>query len=83
MAHVRFAEADEARAAVLLMRNRVPFNSYRGGVYELIDSVLDGLTQSGIAFQRVDRSPATPDNGSRVTMQLIGGIGPGIASPNS
>lgn len=77
MAYIKFAEKDEARAFMLLLLNRVPHNCYpEGPVFELPDSVLERLTQSAVSFEHVDTPPEPVQNGSRISVRLVGGVAP-------
>ena len=76
MAYIQFAEKDRPRATTLLLVNRVPFSCYRGAVFELPDGVLDRLTASGIALERVEAPPDSVRNGARASVQLVGSVAP-------
>ena len=76
MAYIKFAEKDRPRATTLLLVNRVPFSCYHGSVFELPDSVLDRLTASGIALERVEAPPNPVRNGMRASVQLVGSVAP-------
>ncbi len=76
MAYIKFAEKDRPRATTLLLINRVPFSSYHGAVFELPDSVLDRLTESGVAFERVEAPPDSVRDGVRASVQLVGSVAP-------
>ncbi|MBI1927089.1 hypothetical protein HYR99_22955 [Candidatus Poribacteria bacterium] len=76
MAYIQFALKDRPRATTLLLVNRVPFSCYHGAVFELPDSVLDRLTASGIAFERVQAPSNSVRDGVRASVQLIGSVAP-------
>ena len=76
MAYIKFVEQDRPRATMLLLVNHVPFSCYRGSVFELPDSTLNKLIESGITFERVEAPPNLVCNGVRVSVQLVGGVTP-------